>query len=112
MKRRQPFTVVIGKKHCDGDGGYCYNYVDPEDCPLYRATKEQYPDFPLLYVGSSGMLRTAEDKDDFDKWEYNFGWDPDSNGWDSLIAVKIAGGELDSFTVTISPIKRQSKAGK
>jgi hypothetical protein len=100
---RKPFTVVIEKKHCDSFGhGGCANYVNNTDCPLYRAIKEQHPDFPLTYVESYGVLHTETD---FAKggWHYDFSDQPNVPGWGWEVADRIADGKLESYTVTIRP---------
>jgi hypothetical protein len=101
---RKPFTVVIGGKHCDKHPDYsgCTNYADGSNCPLYRAIKEQYPDFPLLHVSSWGRLETGGSEVDC-AWQCDFAYNPCDEGWGDAVADRIADGELESYTVTIRP---------
>jgi hypothetical protein len=101
MKERQPFTVVVTEKHCEGH--YCHNYLNTQDCPLFRAIKEQYPDFPLIAVGGKSLLHTGDDTRPGNAWQYGFDQKQGEAGWNYSVAKRIAMGALKSFTVTISP---------
>jgi hypothetical protein len=93
MEQRQPFRVVVRQGHCDYNDiyGICSNFMDSGDCPLFRAIKEQYPDFPLDGVGGTFLL-TSDEHD----WRIR-------SDWGYKVAYAVASGELESFTVTIGP---------
>ena len=47
-------TVNITHKHCEGA-----IWSSNTDCPLFRAIKEQYPDFPLAFTYSTDVETTT-----------------------------------------------------
>ncbi len=60
--------VIITKKHCENT---CY--ISTTDCPLFRAIKEQYPEFPLVSVGGLSITDKNKNKHYFNsnKWNYD-----------------------------------------
>lgn len=80
--------VLITKEHCHNA-----DYMNTRDCPLFRAIKDQYPDFPLDFVGSV-FVRTSDRR----VGRFNL---TAENRWNYFTMQKIVSGEIESFTVEI-----------
>lgn len=89
-------TVVITKKHTKGA-----DYMDNYDCPLARAIKEQYPEFPLYHVLGHSLDDVTGRKYYFNlpHWQnvaYSY-----RDGWGIDMMDRINVGKIKSFTVKI-----------
>lgn len=89
---KNSYSVVIEKRHCIGA-----DYGNIIDCPLFRAIREQLPEFPLHSVG--GFVLT-------DKNLNNWKMEANSEGiveWGETINIgDILSGKVYSHTVTFT----------
>lgn len=81
--------VIITKQHCEG-GSILSRYMNRLDCPLFRAIKEQHPEFPLRSVGGLSIMNKSDQR-------YKI-----ISNWDCNKVRKLRDGELESFEVIIS----------
>lgn len=78
--------IIITKKHCE-NARYGNNY----DCPLFRAIREQYPEFPLAWVGGRFIRSKNGSFRHFD----------DIN-WNSIKMSQIINGKIDQVELEIN----------
>lgn len=90
--------VTITKKHTSG---YLYQYCDNHDCPLFRAIKDQYPDYPLESVGGNYIRLVDGTQVDFAPHMDSSENMTRKNAWCLSTAQTLAKGEIESFTVTL-----------
>lgn len=84
-------SVTITKKHCIGN-----SYMDGNDCPLYRAIREQIPRFPLRTVGGSWLRLIDGTTVKILNVASELGF---NKGWGCYMMDEIREGKIDSFTV-------------
>lgn len=90
-------TVTITKEHYNKDDikrGTSRQYCDPFDCPLFRALREQHPNFKFESIGIGGNI--ALKKAGGDSLCSNEGFDH----WNAHVSDKLFDGRINSVTLT------------
>ena len=77
-------NVEILPRHCTA------NYMNTFGCPLYKAIKEQYPEFPLGSVAGT-YIRTRDGE------QHSFDW----TIWNSAVHSSICRGERNKLALQI-----------
>lgn len=81
------YTVTITKKHCENA-----QYFSCTDCPVFRAVKEQLPDFPLKSVGGWYIRDTSGVERRFEK--------ENENVWSLIHMKQLMSDEIDKVVLT------------
>lgn len=85
--------VVITQKHTEGS-----SYIANTDCALFRAIKEQHPEFPLSSVGGTFICNLEGER-----FRFN------TNIWNYAIYDTLKAGEIPSVELEIEDTPRVVK---